>query len=184
MPSRPIIPAGTSERIKLSTETIGRLFTEEQAAEYLQQKVKTLQAKRVSGGGAPFVKLGRSVRYRMGDLHAYIASNVRLQCRQGWARTQTQVAGRMCGVGAPVVDARGRNGLREIRRDPTASSAVSKSICAPALGSSVTPAMMRDRLGKSWPNNSGRGAGSRLKPLGTKATCESKRTISILFLNG
>ena len=53
------------------------LLTEREAAELLRQKVKTLQARRVSGGGAPFVKLGRTVRYRRSDLLAYIAANVR-----------------------------------------------------------------------------------------------------------
>jgi excisionase family DNA binding protein len=55
----------------------GRLMTEKEAAEYLHQKVKTLQARRVSGGGAPFVKLGRSVRYRLSDLQQFVAANVR-----------------------------------------------------------------------------------------------------------
>lgn len=53
------------------------LLTEIQAAAYLNQKVKTLQARRVSGGGAPFVKLGRAVRYRMSDLREFVAASVR-----------------------------------------------------------------------------------------------------------
>ena len=54
-----------------------RLLTETEAADLLRQKVKTLQARRVSGGGPPYVKLGRNVRYRLSDLHAYINANVR-----------------------------------------------------------------------------------------------------------
>lgn len=40
------------------------LLTEAEAAELRRQSVRTLQAERVRGGGCPFVKLGRSVRYR------------------------------------------------------------------------------------------------------------------------
>jgi excisionase family DNA binding protein len=54
-----------------------QLLTETEAAALLRQKVKTMRNLRVTGGGVPFVKLGRSVRYRMSDLQAYIASNVR-----------------------------------------------------------------------------------------------------------
>jgi hypothetical protein len=53
------------------------LLTEIEAAALLRQKVKTMQAHRVSGGGCPFVKIGRSVRYRHSDIIAYIAANVR-----------------------------------------------------------------------------------------------------------
>jgi excisionase family DNA binding protein len=53
------------------------LLTETEAAELLRQRVKTLQARRVTGGGVPFVKIGRTVRYRRADVLAYIAANVR-----------------------------------------------------------------------------------------------------------
>jgi hypothetical protein len=53
------------------------LLTETEAAEFLRQKVKTLQGRRVTGGGVPFVKIGRTVRYRRSDLIAYINANVR-----------------------------------------------------------------------------------------------------------
>jgi len=44
------------------------LLTETQTSDFLQISVRTLQAKRVLGGGPPFVKLGRAVRYRRSDL--------------------------------------------------------------------------------------------------------------------
>jgi excisionase family DNA binding protein len=47
------------------------LLTEVQAAEYLALSVRTLQAWRVRGGGPPFVKVGRAVRYARGALIAY-----------------------------------------------------------------------------------------------------------------
>jgi excisionase family DNA binding protein len=39
-------------------------LNENQAAEYLGVSVRTLQAWRVRGGGPPYVKIGRSVRYQ------------------------------------------------------------------------------------------------------------------------
>ena len=53
------------------------LLGEEQAAEVTGKSVSTLQKDRVSGGGIPYVKLGRAVRYRLSDIKAYIAKNVR-----------------------------------------------------------------------------------------------------------
>jgi len=53
------------------------LLSEGQTAQITGKAVSTLQKERVSGGGIPFVKLGRSVRYRLGDIKAHIAKNVR-----------------------------------------------------------------------------------------------------------
>jgi hypothetical protein len=51
------------------------LLTEQQAAEVLAIKVKTLQAWRVRGGGPNFVKVGRCVRYTERDLEDFIATH-------------------------------------------------------------------------------------------------------------
>jgi predicted DNA-binding transcriptional regulator AlpA len=48
---------------------IPTLLTEQQAAEVLTIKVKTLQKWRVCGGGPKFIKLGRAVRY---DSHSLL----------------------------------------------------------------------------------------------------------------
>lgn len=48
----------------------------EAAAKYIGLAASTLEKKRVEGGGVPFVKLGRSVRYRVCDLDAYLAARV------------------------------------------------------------------------------------------------------------
>lgn len=49
------------------------LLTEAQTAQRLQVSIRTLQGWRLSGGGPPFIKLGRrSVRYRMSDLDRWI----------------------------------------------------------------------------------------------------------------
>lgn len=56
----------------------GRLWTREEAAAYLNLKVKTIDAWRVSGKNSiPFVKMGSAVRYRKSDLDAWIAANVK-----------------------------------------------------------------------------------------------------------
>lgn len=52
------------------------LLKEEDAAPFAGLSVSTLQKKRVSGDGPPFVKIGRSVRYRPEDLEAYVAARV------------------------------------------------------------------------------------------------------------
>jgi len=46
------------------------------AARHLGLAVSTLEKMRVYGDGPPFVKLGRSVRYRIGDLETYLAQHV------------------------------------------------------------------------------------------------------------
>lgn len=48
----------------------------EGAAKHLGLAVSTLEKMRVYGDGPPFVKLGRSVRYRVIDLEEYLAKRV------------------------------------------------------------------------------------------------------------
>jgi excisionase family DNA binding protein len=50
---------------------------ERAAAEMLGISHRTLQAWRVKGGGPPFVKLGRSVRYELTQLEAWANARVR-----------------------------------------------------------------------------------------------------------
>lgn len=52
------------------------LIDTNKAADWLDQAPNTLAKMRVTGGGPRFVKLGRSVRYRVSDLEAYIADRV------------------------------------------------------------------------------------------------------------
>jgi predicted DNA-binding transcriptional regulator AlpA len=48
------------------------------AADYLGMSVSTLEKSRVSGvGGPPYLKLGRSVRYRCADLDRWLEERVR-----------------------------------------------------------------------------------------------------------
>jgi hypothetical protein len=52
-------------------------LTETQLAERWQISVRTLQAARVKGGGVAFVRIGRSVRYRLEDVLAYEQARLR-----------------------------------------------------------------------------------------------------------
>ena len=55
-----------------------RLLTNVEAAEYLGISPDTLNQSRWSGINCPpYVKLGRSVRYRMPDLEAYVSARVK-----------------------------------------------------------------------------------------------------------
>jgi excisionase family DNA binding protein len=52
------------------------LLTQRQAAELLCLSERTVERFRVSGMGPKFVRLGRSIRYRLSDVEAWIASRV------------------------------------------------------------------------------------------------------------
>jgi excisionase family DNA binding protein len=53
------------------------MFMTDQAAEYLALKKSTLECWRSRGGGPPFVKYGRAVRYRKEDLDQFIIERLR-----------------------------------------------------------------------------------------------------------
>jgi excisionase family DNA binding protein len=52
------------------------LLTQRQAAALLCLSERTLERFRTSGGGPRFVRCGRSIRYRLSDVEAWIASRV------------------------------------------------------------------------------------------------------------
>lgn len=60
------------------------LFTEEQAAQFLQLSARTLQAWRVRGGGPSFCRCGRAVRYRRRELVEW--QNARIRANTSQAR--------------------------------------------------------------------------------------------------
>ena len=60
-----------------------RLYTEVEAADYLNIAVATLRRWRWSGHGPPFVKIGRCVRYEPADLDAHIQANKRRSTSEG-----------------------------------------------------------------------------------------------------
>lgn len=57
-----------------SSSYLNRLFTTEQAANFLGISPRTLESMRWKGTGPKYVKVGRLVRYRIDDLESYISS--------------------------------------------------------------------------------------------------------------
>ena len=57
------------------------LFTEQQTSDYLQMSESFLRQSRMEGKregrtpGPPFIRIGRSVRYRLSDLDAWLAEH-------------------------------------------------------------------------------------------------------------
>lgn len=51
------------------------LLTEDEAAASLRISVRTLQAWRLKATGPAFVRVGRAIRYRRGDIKAWIKLN-------------------------------------------------------------------------------------------------------------
>jgi predicted DNA-binding transcriptional regulator AlpA len=52
------------------------LLTQRQCAEALGLSERTLERFRVSGVGPKFVRMGKSVRYRLSDVEVWLASRV------------------------------------------------------------------------------------------------------------
>jgi len=51
-----------------------RFLTEQQLCAITGESVSTVQKRRVTGTGIPFVRIGRLVRYRQSDVDAYLGS--------------------------------------------------------------------------------------------------------------
>jgi predicted DNA-binding transcriptional regulator AlpA len=51
------------------------LLIEDEAANLIRISVRTLQAWRLKSAGPPFVRAGRAIRYRRGDINAWIKLN-------------------------------------------------------------------------------------------------------------
>jgi excisionase family DNA binding protein len=54
--------------------TLPALLTQEEVANYLRISTKTLERDRWLKQGLPFVKIGRSVRYRASDIAEFIGA--------------------------------------------------------------------------------------------------------------
>lgn len=55
----------------------GQLLTEDEAAEYLRVRPRTLQRWRQLGRGPRFTRAGRRILYRLADLEAYLREQER-----------------------------------------------------------------------------------------------------------
>jgi predicted DNA-binding transcriptional regulator AlpA len=60
---------------KKRREAMQHIIDERKAAQFLGISVRTLQARRLSCKQPPFIKIGRSVRYRLDDLERFLAEN-------------------------------------------------------------------------------------------------------------
>jgi predicted DNA-binding transcriptional regulator AlpA len=60
-----------------------KLLTEKQVATLLEVSIKTLQGWRLKGGGPPYVKMGRLIRYAESDLEAYVIEKRRTSTSDG-----------------------------------------------------------------------------------------------------
>ena len=69
-PVRPVAPA-----LPAAFGNLRRTLTTAEAAAYTGIAVSTLEKRRVYGGGPAFLKLGRSVRYRLEDLDAFLGEH-------------------------------------------------------------------------------------------------------------
>jgi predicted DNA-binding transcriptional regulator AlpA len=53
------------------------ILPERDTAQYIEWSVSTLRKSRLTGDGPPFLKLGKSVRYRKSDVDQWLASRRR-----------------------------------------------------------------------------------------------------------
>ena len=75
-PLTPTVPDAVATIAIAPKPSLPRL-TEQQLADRWNISVRTLQAARVKGVGVPFVRIGRSVRYRLEDVIAYEEKQLR-----------------------------------------------------------------------------------------------------------
>ena len=64
-------------------ESVCHLYSEKQLAARWGTSTKKLQADRHNGGGCPFVRIGRLIRYRPADIATYEKANLRNSTSQG-----------------------------------------------------------------------------------------------------
>lgn len=68
------------------------LLTEDEAARRLSMSVRSLQGWRVRGGGPPFLKIGRSVRYSPSALESWVRSREQGHTAEPTRRDQSALA--------------------------------------------------------------------------------------------
>ncbi len=75
----------------MNSPTIGDWLTEQQLAERLHVSIRHLANLRKAG--LPYVQLGASVRYRLGEVEAYLAANRRLSSHVERGRRRAKIGG-------------------------------------------------------------------------------------------
>ena len=77
--------------VMIMIETYAELIDEVHASTILKVSTRTLQAWRVQGRGPIFIKVGRSVRYRLEDVHAFVNENVHQSTSEKGYRVKVNV---------------------------------------------------------------------------------------------
>ena len=67
----------TQQYANLSSHSAERMLKDKELAARHNRSVRTVQADRISGVGVPYVKIGRSVRYRLSDILAFEEKHLR-----------------------------------------------------------------------------------------------------------
>jgi excisionase family DNA binding protein len=69
-------PVATDPRERLVRKPLGEhLLTTEELAVFLGLSSQVLKINRMTGNGIPFIRIGRSIRYRLCDVESYLAAN-------------------------------------------------------------------------------------------------------------
>ena len=85
----------------ITTHTLDPLLSDREVAALISRARPTLQKDRLRGGGIPFVKLGRQVRYRRSDVERWFADRRAFTSTSEYGATDSR--GRnMPGKSAPV----------------------------------------------------------------------------------
>jgi len=66
----------------INIPSLPQLLTQKETAKYLKRSVKSLERDRFVGGGIPFVRVGRLIRYRSSDVLKYLDENTRTSTSQ------------------------------------------------------------------------------------------------------
>jgi predicted DNA-binding transcriptional regulator AlpA len=66
-----------------ASPVLEHLLTVAQVSDITGRSVSTLEKDRWEGGGPPYVKMGRLVRYRPSDVQAWLAQRVRQSTSEG-----------------------------------------------------------------------------------------------------
>jgi excisionase family DNA binding protein len=75
MPTQVDVPGRSARELDLDDD---RLLTPKEAANFLRVSESWLAKARMRGDGPPFVKIGRSIRYRQSDLLRWMRSRTHL----------------------------------------------------------------------------------------------------------
>lgn len=83
IPAQAALSASADQQPHIAPANDILLTEDELAGRWKLASAKKLQADRVKGVGCPFVRIGRCIRYRMSDVAAHEAANLRRSTTEG-----------------------------------------------------------------------------------------------------